>query len=146
VYVQDHVRALCCVLDKGKSGNTCNIGGKCEFNSLNTANKICGILDELQSTKSTCRDLIEFVEDWPEHDLHYAINRSKIKNELGWSATEIFEGGLCKTIIWHLDNQLWCKMFVPVITMVSGWKKQKTGICYRLKCVPCDYNEYNITR
>ncbi len=109
LYVEDHVRALCTVLDKGNPGETYNIGGNCEKTNLNIVNNICDILDELQPAITPYRDLIEFVEDRPGHDLRYAINSSKIETDLGWSATEDFDISLRKTIIWYIENQLWCR-------------------------------------
>lgn len=108
LYVGDHVRALCQVLDRGKPGETYNIGGNNENTNLNVVNNICDIVDELRPAKQSSRELIEFVEDRPGHDLRYAINSSKIRSELGWSATEDFGKGLRKTISWYIDNQDWC--------------------------------------
>lgn len=108
LYVEDHVFALCHVLDKGKPGETYNIGGHNEKTNLEVINSICDLLDELQPGRNTHRNLIEFVEDRPGHDFRYAIDSSKMKNELGWSAKEKFNTGLRKTINWYIDNQAWC--------------------------------------
>ena len=109
LYVEDHVRGLCCVLDKGKAGETYNIGGNNERTNLSIVNSICDILDELHPAKRPYRELIDFVDDRPGHDLRYAIDNSKIKSELGWSAMEDFDKGLRKTITWYIDNQDWCR-------------------------------------
>ena len=109
LYVDDHVRALCSVLDKGNAGETYNIGGNNEKTNLEVVHTICDILDDTIESNKSCRDLIEFVDDRPGHDLRYAIDSSRIKNELGWSASENFSEGLRKTINWYIDNQLWCR-------------------------------------
>jgi dTDP-glucose 4,6-dehydratase len=109
LYVKDHVCALRCVLEKGKPGQTYNIGGNNERSNLDVVNSICEILDELRPAKHPYRDLISFVDDRPGHDLRYAINNSKINLDLGWSAKENFGDGLRKTINWYIDNRQWCE-------------------------------------
>lgn len=109
LYVEDHVRALCCVLDNGNPGETYNIGGNNERTNLCIVNDICDMLDELKPVEHSFRDQVEFVKDRPGHDLRYAINSSKIKTDLGWYATEDFANSLRKTITWYIDNQTWCR-------------------------------------
>lgn len=111
LYVNDHCEAIYEVLKKGHIGQTYNIGGDNEITNLDIVNKICSIMDEekpLSSGKSYS-NLIEFVEDRPGHDFRYAINASKIKNELNWHPSENFESGLRKTISWYLNNEEWIK-------------------------------------
>ena len=108
LYVEDHVDALISVFKKGEVGETYNIGGNNEKNNVEVVNHICNLLDELLPNDSDSinkySDLINFVEDRPGHDFRYAINASKIKNELDWSPKENFESGMKKTIQWYLEN------------------------------------------
>jgi len=112
LYVDDHARALLTVLEKGKVGETYNIGGHNEHTNIDVVHRICDILDELRpdSKIGKRRDLIEYVTDRPGHDLRYAIDPTKIAEELGWTPKETFDTGLKKTVKWYLENQgEWCK-------------------------------------
>lgn len=109
LFVEDHVRALCCILEKGSPGETYNVGGNCEMTNLEVVYAICKILDELQPASHKYRDLVQFVTDRPGHDQRYAIDTSKLKAELGWSPIEDFKSGLQKTILWYIQNREWCK-------------------------------------
>ena len=91
-------------LDKGKLGETYNIGGRNERENLYIANTICDLLDEMKPKNVSYRNQITFVTDRPGHDFRYAIDASKIENELGWKAEENFETGIKKTISWYLEN------------------------------------------
>jgi len=104
IYVWDHCVGIKLVLDKGKLGETYNIGGRNERNNLYIANAICEMLDDLQPKDSSYKDQITFVADRPGHDFRYAIDASKIENELGWKANENFESGILKTVEWYLAN------------------------------------------
>ncbi|NNE32354.1 MAG: dTDP-glucose 4,6-dehydratase [Winogradskyella sp.] len=104
LYVEDHCRGIDKAFQTGRNGETYNIGGKNERDNLYIANTICHILDELRPKKGSYFQQIEFVEDRPGHDYRYAIDASKIENELGWSANENFESGIIKTINWYLDK------------------------------------------
>ena len=108
LFVDDHARALITVFEKGRVGETYNVGGNSERKNLTVVNMICDLLDELSPAKKRRRNLIEFVTDRPGHDLRYAIDARKIERELGWQPTETFESGLRKTIEWYLANQEWC--------------------------------------
>ncbi len=108
LFVEDHAHALYRVLEKGKPGETYNVGGNCELSNLELVRKICDMLDELKPGKQSYRKQINFVTDRPGHDHRYAIDISKIKSELGWSPEENFDKNLRKTIIWYIENQLWC--------------------------------------
>ena len=104
LYVLDHCKGIDLAFHNGKSGETYNIGGKNERDNLYIANKICSILDELKPQKKLYKDLITFVKDRPGHDFRYAIDATKIENELGWKAEENFETGILKTIHWYLSK------------------------------------------
>lgn len=109
LYVSDHCQALTTVLENGMPGETYNIGGNNERSNLDLVKMLCRLLDELHPSKtlSSYAELITFVSDRPGHDLRYAINASKIKNELGWEPKEDFESGFLKTVKWYLENQSW---------------------------------------
>ncbi len=109
LYVDDHCEALNVVLEKGKLGQTYNIGGSCEKTNLEVVNALCALLDEMIPTSGHIphRSLITFVKDRPGHDRRYAIDCSRIRGELGWRAKESFESGMRKTIQWYLDNPGW---------------------------------------
>ena len=111
LYVDDHVRAMVLVLEKGKPGQSYNIGGHNERSNLEVVMTICRILDELRPHPDHIHyeDLITFVQDRPGHDFRYAIDPNKIYSELGWKPTESFESGIRKTVFWYLQNLNWCK-------------------------------------
>ncbi len=113
LFVDDHARALLTVVEKGKIGETYNIGGHNEKENITVVRTICDTLEELHPTKPNglehYQDLITFVKDRPGHDLRYAIDASKIESELGWTPKETFETGLRKTVQWYLDNLDWCR-------------------------------------
>ncbi len=104
LYVLDHCKGIDLAFHKGKSGETYNIGGRNERNNLYIAGKICEILDELKprSDGKSYKELITFVKDRPGHDRRYAIDATKIENELGWRADENFESGIVKTVKWYI--------------------------------------------
>jgi dTDP-glucose 4,6-dehydratase len=112
LYVEDHARALVEVITKGLIGETYNIGGHNEQRNLTVVHTICDLLEELVPERkeggiSTYRDLITFVKDRPGHDARYAIDASKMKQELGWIPQETFESGMRKTVTWYLKNEEW---------------------------------------
>ncbi|MEK7989983.1 MAG: dTDP-glucose 4,6-dehydratase [Thiotrichaceae bacterium] len=109
LYVDDHARALHLVLEKGRVGETYNIGGHNEKQNIEVVKTVCQILDELCPTSShkPHQQLLTYVKDRPGHDLRYAINADKIDNELGWKPQETFETGLRKTVEWYLNNRQW---------------------------------------
>ena len=109
LYVRDHARAIMRVLDSGRLGETYNIGGNQEKTNLSVVQTICEHLDTLRPRADGKRyaEQITFVKDRPGHDRRYAIDASKIKNELGWEPVETFESGLKKTVQWYLDNPQW---------------------------------------
>jgi len=104
LYVLDHCKGISMVYHQGKDGETYNIGGKNERNNLYIANIICQVLDETCPKKTSYKEQITFVKDRPGHDFRYAIDASKIEDELGWNAEENFETGIHKTIQWYLNK------------------------------------------
>lgn len=109
LFVEDHCAAIRAVLKNGRPGETYNIGGNSERTNIEVVTAICDLVDEL----SPCagfgqrRELITYVTDRPGHDRRYAIDASKLKDELGWQPTELFEGALRKTVGWYLMNIAW---------------------------------------
>lgn len=104
LYVLDHCKGIDLVFQKGRPGETYNIGGNNEHNNLYIANMICKILDEIKPKSKSYREQITFVKDRPGHDFRYAIDATKIENELGWKAEEGFESGLRKTVNWYIQK------------------------------------------
>lgn len=111
LYVEDHARALYKVVTEGVVGETYNIGGHNEKQNIEVVKTICELLDELKprSDQKSYASLITFVTDRPGHDMRYAIDASKIGNELGWKPEETFETGIRKTVEWYLSNLDWCR-------------------------------------
>lgn len=109
LYVEDHARALRLVLEKGRDGETYNIGGNNEKTNLEVVHKVCEFLDQEipASLFKPHESLIKFVDDRPGHDTRYAIDANKIEKDLGWVPAETFESGLQKTLRWYLDNNEW---------------------------------------
>lgn len=111
LFVEDHARALYKVVTEGVVGETYNIGGHNEKANIDVVHSICDLLEELAPNKpegvQCYKDLINYVTDRPGHDVRYAIDTSKIQNELGWVPEESFETGLRKTVEWYLNNQEW---------------------------------------
>lgn len=113
LYVEDHARALYKVVTEGKTGETYNIGGFNEKQNIEVVTVICNHLNELITNKpvniTDYNQLITYVKDRPGHDVRYAIDASKIYQELGWKPAETFETGIKKTIEWYLSNSEWCQ-------------------------------------
>lgn len=111
LYVEDHARALCKVVFEGQVGETYNIGGHNEKTNLDVVRTLCAILDDLLPNHpngiTKYEQLIKYVTDRPGHDMRYAIDASKIQNQLGWKPEETFESGIRKTVEWYLANGAW---------------------------------------
>jgi dTDP-glucose 4,6-dehydratase len=107
LYVDDHARALDLIVERGRLGETYNVGGRNERRNIEVVRRICAVLDELVPTGAPRGELIEFVTDRPGHDARYAIDASRLENELGWRACEDFDSGIEKTVRWYLENDWW---------------------------------------
>ncbi|WP_022836530.1 dTDP-glucose 4,6-dehydratase [Salisaeta longa] len=112
LYVADHVRALVAVVEQGAVGETYAIGGHNEKRNIEVVEAICKLMDELVEAPAVSdhADLIAFVEDRPGHDYRYAIDASKIDQDVGWRPEESFATGLRKTVRWYLAHQDWCRL------------------------------------
>ncbi|MCF3596445.1 dTDP-glucose 4,6-dehydratase [Rhodobacteraceae bacterium LMO-12] len=107
LYVEDHADALLCVLQGGQVGRSYNIGGESERTNLDLVRMICAILDEKRPGARPYGDLITFVADRPGHDARYAIDPTRIRDELGWRPSVTLQEGLERTVQWYLDNEVW---------------------------------------
>ena len=126
LYVEDHADALLLVVERGEVGRTYNIGGENECSNLQLVQTICAILDRLRPRDdgSSYRDLITFVADRPGHDARYAIDPSRIREELGWRPSVTVEEGLEKTVQWYLDNEDWWR---PLLNRQGVGQRLGTG-------------------
>jgi len=107
LYVEDHARALDLIAERGRPGETYNVGGRNERRNIDVVRKICRVLDERAPAAAPRETLIAFVTDRPGHDARYAIDGTKLETELGWRAREDFDSGIEKTVQWYLDNAWW---------------------------------------
>ena len=109
LFVEDHVKALVEIFHNGKVGGSYNVGGNCEKTNLEVVKEICSVLDKISSDLPSGikkhEKLITFVKDRPGHDQRYAIDASKICNELNWMPKEDFNSGIKKTVLWYLKNE-----------------------------------------
>ncbi|KJV41248.1 dTDP-glucose 4,6-dehydratase [Acinetobacter brisouii] len=125
LYVEDHAKALYRVVTQARTGETYNIGGHNEKQNIEVVRAICEILDELtpQIDRQSYKELITFVKDRPGHDLRYAIDASKIANELNWKPEETFETGIRKTVEWYLNNLEWCRRIQD-----GSYQRERLGV------------------
>lgn len=107
LHVEDHAEALLLVLEKGRVGRSYNIGGTAETRNIDLVRMICAILDRKRPEGAPHARLITFVEDRPGHDLRYAIDPARIREELGWRPSVTLKEGLERTVQWYLDNESW---------------------------------------
>ncbi len=117
LYVEDHARALDIIAERGRAGETYNVGGRNERRNVDVVHRICEVLDRLRPANRSHSELIEFVSDRPGHDARYAIDASKLEGELGWRAKENFDTGIEKTVRWYLENEWWWR---PLREAYSG--------------------------
>ena len=121
LYVEDHARAIDVILHHGKAGETYNIGGHNEWKNIDIVYLLCDMMDgKLGRQPGESRQLITFVKDRPGHDLRYAIDATKIKNDLGWMPQETFETGIEKTVDWYLNNQEWLEHVTSGAYLIIG--------------------------
>ena len=126
LFVDDHARALYKVVTEGKNGETYNIGGHNEKQNIEVVRAICNLLDEFRPKETKYSEQIVHVADRPGHDRRYAIDASKIEQELSWKPLESFETGLRKTVLWYLENQAWCENIQD-----GSYKRERLGILER---------------
>ena len=107
LYVEDHARALDTIVDRGRIGETYNVGGGNERRNIDVVRRICEVVDRLSPADRSREEQIEFVSDRPGHDARYAIDATKLEDELGWKALENFESGIERTVEWYLANEWW---------------------------------------
>ena len=148
LYVQDHARAIAAVIERGRSGEVYNVGGKNEWTNIDIVREVCDLIDEavgadaaLAARFPSCPasrglravSLIQFVADRPGHDRRYAIDPSKIENELGFSPSETFETGIRRTVQWFLANESWWRGVMDgsyrqwLATHYTGEKEARTA-------------------
>jgi len=106
LYVGDHASAIRVVLDRGRPGETYNVGGNAEMTNLDVVRTVCRLV-QARRPGIDCERLVTFVKDRPGHDRRYAIDAAKIRRELGWTPAETFESGLRRTVDWYLANGDW---------------------------------------
>ena len=114
LFVEDHVRALQAVFERGRVGRTYNVGGNNEKQNIEVVQAVCAILDRLRprGDGKSYAEQIGYVADRPGHDKRYAIDASRIRDELGWEPAETFETGIEKTVAWYLANEAWWRPLV----------------------------------
>lgn len=109
LYVEDHARALDLIAERGRIGETYNVGGRNERRNIDVVRKVCALMDVFHPSGAPHADLITFVADRPGHDARYAVDATKLETELGWMAQETFDTGIEKTVRWYLENEWWWK-------------------------------------
>ncbi|TKW65328.1 MAG: dTDP-glucose 4,6-dehydratase [Paracoccus denitrificans] len=124
LYVEDHADALLTVLEKGELGRSYNIGGENEAKNIDLVRTICAHMDELHPEGAPHADLITFVTDRPGHDRRYAIDPTRIRDELGWRPSVTVEEGLRRTVEWYLANEDWWR---PLLERDGVGKRLGTG-------------------
>lgn len=122
LYVEDHARALDIIAERGRIGETYNVGGRNERRNIDVVQRICSLMDELHPVSRPHESLIKYVDDRPGHDARYAIDASKLETELNWKAQENFDSGIEKTVRWYIDNEWW---WAP---LRQGYAGQRLGI------------------
>ncbi|RYC13953.1 dTDP-glucose 4,6-dehydratase [Ciceribacter ferrooxidans] len=107
LFVEDHARALDLIAERGRPGQTYNVGGRNERRNIEVVKRICSLMDEFRPAGKPHERLITYVQDRPGHDARYAIDATKLETELGWKALENFDTGIEKTVRWYLENEWW---------------------------------------
>ena len=134
LYVEDHACALAAILEHGRPGEKYNVGGRNERRNIDVVDRICDILDALRPGTESHRSLITCVDDRPGHDQRYAIDASKLENELGWRAQETFDSGIEKTVQWYLANEWWWRPLREKI--YSGERLGLVGVARSASAAP----------
>lgn len=127
LFVGDHAEALLTILEKGRLGEVYNVGCDGERSNLDLVKAICAELDVLRPDSKPHADLITFVGDRPGHDFRYAIDASKIENELGWRPSVSIEEGLSQTVRWYLDNESWWRSILD-----GGYRPDRIGVAKKV--------------
>lgn len=122
LYVEDHARALDLIAERGRIGETYNVGGRNERRNIDVVTRICGLMNTFRPEGGPYERLISHVTDRPGHDARYAIDATKLEAELGWKAQENFDSGIEKTVKWYLDNEWW---WAP---LREGYGGQRLGL------------------
>ncbi|NTE87887.1 dTDP-glucose 4,6-dehydratase [Agrobacterium rubi] len=122
LFVEDHAKALNIIAERGRVGDTYNVGGRNERQNIDVVNRICGLMDEFRPEHGPHSKLITYVQDRPGHDARYAIDATKLERELGWKAVENFDTGIEKTVKWYLENKWW---WAP---LRQGYKGDRLGL------------------
>ncbi|MBX9616213.1 MAG: dTDP-glucose 4,6-dehydratase [Caulobacteraceae bacterium] len=127
LFVDDHARALQAVFERGRPGQTYNVGGNAERRNIDVVKAICATLDRLQprTDGKAYADQITFVTDRPGHDARYAIDATKIRDELGWTPSVTFEEGVERTVRWYLDNRSWWQAILD-----GRYKTERLGVAH----------------
>jgi dTDP-glucose 4,6-dehydratase len=123
LYVEDHATALLAVAQRGRLGESYNIGGDAEARNIDIVRRICALMDEMAPDGAPHERLIRFVTDRPGHDFRYAIDASKIRDELGWQPSVTLDEGLRHTVAWYLDNRAWWQAI-----QARGHKLERLGL------------------
>jgi dTDP-glucose 4,6-dehydratase len=123
LFVEDHAAALLTIVEKGRIGESYNVGGNAEATNLDVVRRICGIMDEMRPAGAPHDRLIRFVADRPGHDFRYAIDASKIRAELGWTPSVTLEEGLARTVAWYLENEEWWRAI-----QARGHRMERLGL------------------
>lgn len=124
LFVEDHAHALRLIVERGRPGESYNVGGLNEWRNLAIVERICDLIDAMRPGQGSRRNLITFVTDRPGHDYRYAINADKITAELGWTPQTNFDTGLRKTVSWYLANQAWWEPLRRRTGLVSSDPKE----------------------
>jgi dTDP-glucose 4,6-dehydratase len=123
LFVEDHAAALLTIVEKGRIGESYNVGGNAEATNLDVVRRICAIMDDLRPEGAPHDRLIRFVADRPGHDFRYAIDASKIRAELGWTPSVTLEEGLARTVAWYLENAEWWRAI-----QARGHRMERLGL------------------
>jgi dTDP-glucose 4,6-dehydratase len=124
LYVEDHAEALLTVVERGHPGGTWCIGGNAEARNIDIVRRICALMDELRPIGAPHDRLITFVADRPGHDARYAIDASRIRDDLGWQPSVTLDEGLRRTVRWYLDNPAWWQ---PLLSRQGVGQRLGTG-------------------